>query len=272
MGRKLYVGNLTYGVTDAMLEQMFEAHGTVESAQVIMDRDTGRSKGFGFVEMKTDQEAQAAIGGPQRQGDGRAESDGQRSPPQSRGWRPGRFRRRSRWLWWRGRRWRRWPPLLSPRLAAGRFLGREKAMLYGACSERARLQLVDQHLLLAYVADLELEVDRLRRQGQFIQQEVQGTLKRIHLLCTEPAAAGAQPPLDQVDRTAKQLGAVLRDLQEVPGYHPAHDQVVAIALRPLVEQVFRYQQRLVGAGGRASARPRYGARNLVSGPPPPHSG
>jgi RNA recognition motif-containing protein len=61
MGKKLYVGNLSYGVTDADLEQMFAAHGTVESAQVIMDRDTGRSKGFGFVEMKTDQEAQAAI-------------------------------------------------------------------------------------------------------------------------------------------------------------------------------------------------------------------
>ena len=61
MGKKLYVGNLGYGVTDADLAQMFGAHGTVESAQVIMDRDTGRSKGFGFVEMKTDQEAQAAI-------------------------------------------------------------------------------------------------------------------------------------------------------------------------------------------------------------------
>jgi RNA recognition motif-containing protein len=61
MGKKLYVGNLTYEVTNSALEQMFAAHGTVESAQVIMDRDTGRSKGFGFVEMKTDQEAQAAI-------------------------------------------------------------------------------------------------------------------------------------------------------------------------------------------------------------------
>src|SRR5437016_7672825 len=61
MGKKLYVGNLTYGVTDSDLSTMFGAHGTVESAQVIMDRDTGRSKGFGFVEMKTDQEAQAAI-------------------------------------------------------------------------------------------------------------------------------------------------------------------------------------------------------------------
>jgi RNA recognition motif-containing protein len=63
MGKKLYVGNLTYGVTDSTLEQMFTTHGTVQSAQVIMDRDTGRSKGFGFVEMKTDQEAQAAMTG-----------------------------------------------------------------------------------------------------------------------------------------------------------------------------------------------------------------
>jgi RNA recognition motif-containing protein len=61
MGKKLYVGNLGYGVTDSDLTKMFEPHGTVESAQVIMDRDAGRSKGFGFVEMKTDQEAQAAI-------------------------------------------------------------------------------------------------------------------------------------------------------------------------------------------------------------------
>src|SRR5437870_11529543 len=61
MGKKLYVGNLAYGISDSDLQQMFEPHGTVESAQVIMDRDTGRSKGFGFVEMGSDQEAQAAI-------------------------------------------------------------------------------------------------------------------------------------------------------------------------------------------------------------------
>ena len=61
MGKKLYVGNLAYGVSDGDLQQLFEAHGTVQSAQVIMDRDTGRSKGFGFVEMGSDQEAQAAI-------------------------------------------------------------------------------------------------------------------------------------------------------------------------------------------------------------------
>ena len=61
MGKKLYVGNLTYGVTDSILSQLFEAHGKVQSAKVIMDRDTGRSKGFGFVEMGSDAEAQAAI-------------------------------------------------------------------------------------------------------------------------------------------------------------------------------------------------------------------
>jgi RNA recognition motif-containing protein len=61
MGKKLYVGNLAYGVTDSDLLRMFEEHGTVQSAQVIMDRDTGRSKGFGFVEMGSDAEAQAAI-------------------------------------------------------------------------------------------------------------------------------------------------------------------------------------------------------------------
>ena len=61
MGRKLYVGNLSYDVDSSGLEQMFQPFGTVQSAQVITDRDTGRSKGFGFVEMGTDQEAQAAI-------------------------------------------------------------------------------------------------------------------------------------------------------------------------------------------------------------------
>jgi cold-inducible RNA-binding protein len=63
VGKKLYVGNLPYGTTDSDLQKLFEPHGTVQSAQVIMDRDTGRSKGFGFVEMNSDQEAQAAIAG-----------------------------------------------------------------------------------------------------------------------------------------------------------------------------------------------------------------
>lgn len=61
MGKKLYVGNLPYNVGDDDLNQLFSQHGTVESAQVIQDKMTGRSKGFGFVEMSSDQEAQAAI-------------------------------------------------------------------------------------------------------------------------------------------------------------------------------------------------------------------
>ena len=61
MGKKLYVGNLGFNVSDSDLNQLFSAHGTIVSAQVIMDRDTGQSKGFGFVEMSSDSEAQAAI-------------------------------------------------------------------------------------------------------------------------------------------------------------------------------------------------------------------
>jgi cold-inducible RNA-binding protein len=61
LGKRLYVGNLNYNITKNDLEQLFAAHGSVVSAQVITDRDTGRSKGFGFVEMGTDEEAQAAI-------------------------------------------------------------------------------------------------------------------------------------------------------------------------------------------------------------------
>ena len=61
MGKKLYVGNLSYQVDSSELEQLFGQHGTVVSAQIINDRDTGRSKGFGFVEMSSDEEAQAAI-------------------------------------------------------------------------------------------------------------------------------------------------------------------------------------------------------------------
>ncbi|HEY3634650.1 MAG TPA: RNA-binding protein [Caldimonas sp.] len=73
MGNKLYVGNLSYNVRDDDLQQAFAQYGTVSSAKVMMDRDTGRSKGFGFVEMGTDPEAQAAINGMNGQAlDGRA--------------------------------------------------------------------------------------------------------------------------------------------------------------------------------------------------------
>jgi RNA recognition motif-containing protein len=61
MGKKLYVGNLSYNTDSSALEQLFGQHGTVESAQIIADRETGRSKGFGFVEMSSDEEAQNAI-------------------------------------------------------------------------------------------------------------------------------------------------------------------------------------------------------------------
>jgi len=63
VGNKLYVGNLPYTFRDEDLQQAFAAHGTVTSAKVMMERDTGRSKGFGFVEMGSDAEAQAAISG-----------------------------------------------------------------------------------------------------------------------------------------------------------------------------------------------------------------
>ena len=73
MGNKLYVGNLSYNVRDDDLQQAFAQYGTVSSAKVMMDRDTGRSKGFGFVEMGSDAEAQAAINGMNGQSlDGRA--------------------------------------------------------------------------------------------------------------------------------------------------------------------------------------------------------
>ncbi len=73
MGKKLYVGNLTYSVTHTDLEEWFTPFGTVRSAQVIQDRDLGRSKGFGFVEMDTDAQADAAIQGLNEQ-----EHDGRR--------------------------------------------------------------------------------------------------------------------------------------------------------------------------------------------------
>ena len=73
MGNKLYVGNLAYSVRDETLQEAFGQFGVVTSAKVMMDRDTGRSKGFGFVEMSSDAEAQSAINGMNGQAlDGRA--------------------------------------------------------------------------------------------------------------------------------------------------------------------------------------------------------
>jgi RNA recognition motif-containing protein len=86
MGKKLYVGNLSYAVTSADLEQLFASHGTVQSAQVVEDRATGRSKGFGFVEMASDEEARKAIEALNGQEhDGRALTVNEAKPRESRG-------------------------------------------------------------------------------------------------------------------------------------------------------------------------------------------
>jgi RNA recognition motif-containing protein len=86
VGKKLYVGNLSYGVSDSALEQLFSQFGTVQSAQVIQDRATGRSKGFGFVEMDNDAQAQAAIEGlHERELDGRRLTVNEARPREERG-------------------------------------------------------------------------------------------------------------------------------------------------------------------------------------------
>jgi cold-inducible RNA-binding protein len=86
VGKKLYVGNLTYNVNETDLEALFKPFGTVQSAQVIIDRDTNRSKGFGFVEMGSDAEAQAAIQGLNgRDHDGRNLTVNEAKPREDRG-------------------------------------------------------------------------------------------------------------------------------------------------------------------------------------------
>jgi signal transduction histidine kinase len=109
----------------------------------------------------------------------------------------------------------------------------------------------DLRLLLPYVADLELEVDRLRKQGRFVRQEAAAAVRKVRQLCAELAAGGAADAslVAGIDGAAAGLGEALHDVQDAPGYHPAHDQVVPIAVRPLLEQVFRAQQRLEAAPG-----------------------
>lgn len=86
MGRKLYVGNLSYQVDSSELQQLFGQFGTVESAEVIADRETGRSKGFGFVQMGTDDEANAAIEGLNgKEHGGRALTVNEAKPKENRG-------------------------------------------------------------------------------------------------------------------------------------------------------------------------------------------
>jgi RNA recognition motif-containing protein len=85
VGKKLYVGNLTYNVTSSSLEEMFTPFGSVRSAQVIQDRDTGRSKGFGFVEMSDDNAAREAIAGLNgKEVDGRALTVNEAKPREER--------------------------------------------------------------------------------------------------------------------------------------------------------------------------------------------
>ena len=90
MGKKLYVGNLPYGITDEDLTELFSKSGNVESAKVVTDRETGRSKGFGFVEMVTDGEAEDAINKFNGQDfNGRPLTVNEARPPQPKGDRPG---------------------------------------------------------------------------------------------------------------------------------------------------------------------------------------
>ena len=93
--KKLYVGNLSYGATEGTIRSLFESHGTIESVNLITDRDTGRSKGFGFVEMTNDAEAQRAIAALNgKEIDGRALTVNEARPKEERS---GGGGRRSRW-------------------------------------------------------------------------------------------------------------------------------------------------------------------------------
>jgi signal transduction histidine kinase len=104
------------------------------------------------------------------------------------------------------------------------------------------------HMLLTYVADLELEVDRLRKQIQFVQCSAHEAVSSLQQLCRDESEVEVKSPLvPVVSKVAEEFHAVLKDLHETSGYHPAHDQVIAIAIRPLIEQVFRWQQRMLDA-------------------------
>jgi signal transduction histidine kinase len=103
------------------------------------------------------------------------------------------------------------------------------------------------HRLLPYMADLELEVDRLRYQARFLELEVAETVSRIRRLCAGDGKKAGSSALAEVDSAVAHLAEVITDLRESSGYHPSHDQVVSIAVRPLVNRVFRRQQRMQSA-------------------------
>jgi signal transduction histidine kinase len=104
----------------------------------------------------------------------------------------------------------------------------------------------ESNLLLPYVAELELEVDRLRTQGSFVEQAARDAVKQVRQLCGRQASDPGSTTA-AILAVVGELSNVLRDLHAQPGYHPTHDQVTAIALRPLIEQIFRWQQRLTSA-------------------------
>jgi signal transduction histidine kinase len=110
-------------------------------------------------------------------------------------------------------------------------------------TEQTQLQVV-----MNYAAELELEVDRLRRRDQFLQQETRDHIRQTASLCSQAAQSQHEGnALRAVMEACDGFDKLLRDMHEPPGYHPSFDQVIAIALRPLAEQVFRWQQRLSGA-------------------------
>lgn len=104
-----------------------------------------------------------------------------------------------------------------------------------------------QPSLSAYVADLELEVDRLRKLTQLLQHEARQTVQKIKLACEALSEQGGRESVAEIVLTTDEYSKLLQDIYDSTGYHPAHDQVVAIAVRPLVEQVFRAQQRFLSA-------------------------
>jgi signal transduction histidine kinase len=110
-------------------------------------------------------------------------------------------------------------------------------------TEQTQLQLV-----MNYAAELELEVDRLRRRDQFLQQEARDHVRQTASLCKQAGQSqDGGKALKAVLEACDSFDGLLRDMHEPPGYHPSFDQVIAIAVRPLTEHVFRCQQRLSGA-------------------------
>lgn len=99
----------------------------------------------------------------------------------------------------------------------------------------------DLRRLVSYVVDLEIEVDRLRQHSRNVHEQVRANVESLK------AEAAKQSPSAESSARFDALLELIRDLQDFPGYHPAHDQVIAIAVRPLAEQIFRYHQRLTGA-------------------------